>query len=56
MTVYAESPTNFWLKTIELIVFQQITAIAIYLSCFGWDLMHSSKAVYDCQSEQETQS
>ena len=41
MAVYAESPTNFWLKTIELVMFQQVAAMAIYLCCFGWDLIHS---------------
>jgi len=55
MTVYAESPANFWMKTIALIVFQQAATVVIYLSCFGWELIHSSQAVYDCQSEPRNQ-
>lgn len=39
MAIYSQSQSNFWLKTIELITFQQIATIVIYLSCFGWDLV-----------------
>jgi hypothetical protein len=39
MTIYSQSEASFWIKTIELITFQQIATIVIYLSCFGWDLI-----------------
>jgi hypothetical protein len=39
MTVYSQSQANFWIKTIELVAFQQIATVVIYLSCFGWDLI-----------------
>ncbi len=38
MAVYSISSANFGLKTAELIAFQQLGAIIIYLSCFGRDL------------------
>ncbi|WP_416665822.1 hypothetical protein [Egbenema bharatensis] len=39
MSVYSQSEANFWIKTIELVAFQQIATVVIYLSCFGWDLI-----------------
>lgn len=41
MATYSQSETNFLLKTVELVVFQQAATIVIYLSCFGWDLLRS---------------
>lgn len=41
MATYSQSETNFWLKTIELVMFQQVATIVIYLTCFGWDLLRS---------------
>lgn len=43
MAVYSESQANFFLKTIELVAFQQIATIVIFLSCFGWDLFVPDK-------------
>jgi hypothetical protein len=40
MAVYTESQANFWLKTIELVLVQQAAAMAIYLCCLGWDVIH----------------
>ncbi|HEY9640095.1 MAG TPA: hypothetical protein V6C57_06400 [Coleofasciculaceae cyanobacterium] len=40
MAVYAESEANFFLKTIGLVFFQQAATVVLYLSCFGWDLIH----------------
>jgi predicted membrane protein len=39
MAAYAESEANFFLKTIELIFFQQVATVVLYLGCFGWDLL-----------------
>lgn len=41
MATYSQSETNFFLKTIELVMFQQVATIVIYLTCFGWDLLRS---------------
>ncbi len=41
MAVYSESDANFFLKTFEVVVFQQIATVVIYLSCFGSDLWRS---------------
>ncbi|WP_287308868.1 hypothetical protein [Okeania sp. SIO1H2] len=41
MAAYSQSETNFLLKTIELVIFQQAATIVIYLSCFGWDILRS---------------
>ncbi len=41
MVAYSQSETNFWLKTVELVIFQQMATILIYLTCFGWDLLRS---------------
>ena len=41
MVGYSQSETNFWLKTLELIIFQQMATILIYLTCFSWDLLRS---------------
>ncbi|MDY7008290.1 MAG: hypothetical protein SWX82_31280 [Cyanobacteriota bacterium] len=41
MAGYSQSETNFLLKTIELVMFQQVATIVIYLSCFGWDILRS---------------
>ncbi|NES03261.1 MAG: hypothetical protein F6K22_10615 [Okeania sp. SIO2F4] len=41
MVTYSQSDTNFLLKTVELIIFQQMATILIYLTCFGWDLLRS---------------
>lgn len=41
MMVYSQSEMNFWLKTVELVLFQQWATIIIYLSCFGVDLLKS---------------
>ncbi len=41
MVGYSQSETNFWLKTVELIIFQQMAIILIYLTCFSWDLLRS---------------
>ncbi|NES92546.1 MULTISPECIES: hypothetical protein [Okeania] len=41
MAAYSQSETNFLLKTVELVMFQQVATIVIYLSCFGWDILRS---------------
>lgn len=41
MATYSQSETNFLLKTIELVMFQQVATIVIYLTCFGWDILRS---------------
>ncbi|NEQ35152.1 MAG: hypothetical protein F6K40_02030 [Okeania sp. SIO3I5] len=41
MVGYSQSETNFWLKTVELVIFQQMATILIYLTCFSWDLLRS---------------
>lgn len=41
MMVYSQSEMNFWLKTVELVLFQQWATVIIYLSCFGVDLLKS---------------
>ncbi len=41
LVAYAQSDANLWFKTVELVVFQQIVGAAIYLACFGWDLLRS---------------
>lgn len=41
MAVYSESDANFFLKTFEVVVFQQIATVVIYFSCFGSDLLRS---------------
>ncbi|WP_426544042.1 hypothetical protein [Dapis sp. BLCC M126] len=41
MVGYSQSETNFLLKTVELVIFQQMATILIYLTCFGWDLLRS---------------
>ena len=38
MVAYAQSETSFLIKTVELVVFQQFAAMAIYLICFSQDL------------------
>lgn len=41
MVAYAESDANFILKTVELVIFQQIATVFIYFTCFGWDLVRT---------------
>ncbi len=41
MVAYSQSDTNFLLKTVELVMFQQMATILIYFTCFGWDLLRS---------------
>lgn len=41
MVAYSQSETNLLLKTVELVLFQQLATIVIYLTCFGWDLLRS---------------
>ncbi|MGK7920043.1 MAG: hypothetical protein AB4080_08565 [Trichodesmium sp.] len=41
MVGYSQSDTNFWVKTIELLMFQQMATILIYITCFSWDLLRS---------------
>ncbi|OZH55798.1 hypothetical protein AFK68_02250 [Hydrocoleum sp. CS-953] len=41
MVTYSQSETNFWLKTVELVIFQQMATILIYLTCFSWDFLRS---------------
>lgn len=50
MAVYSTSSANFWFKTIEVVLFQQMATVVIFLSCFGWDLLKASNRV-DNQSE-----
>ncbi len=38
MAAYSQVDAGFLSKTVVLITFQQLAAIAIYLLCFGWDL------------------
>ncbi|WP_107667823.1 hypothetical protein [Cyanothece sp. BG0011] len=38
MAAYSHSEVNFFIKTIQLIMFQQFTTIIIYFLCFGEDL------------------
>ncbi|MCG5058341.1 hypothetical protein [Limnoraphis robusta] len=37
MAVYSQSEINFWVKTVELVIFQQCATVMIYLTCFGVD-------------------
>ncbi|MGC9527618.1 MAG: hypothetical protein ACP5D7_18955 [Limnospira sp.] len=39
MAVYSQSEINFFLKTVELVLFQQCAATVLYLTCFGVDLL-----------------
>jgi len=41
MAVYAESEAGFLVKTVGLVLFQQIATVFIYFACFGWDLIRS---------------
>lgn len=50
MAAYSGSSASFWLKTVEVVVFQQMATVVIFLSCFGWDLLKASSRV-DNQSE-----
>ncbi|MGP1386212.1 MAG: hypothetical protein ACTS2F_21815 [Thainema sp.] len=50
MAAYSASSANFWLKTVEVVIFQQMATAVIFLSCFGWDLLKASKQA-DNQSE-----
>ncbi len=50
MAVYSTSSANFWLKTVEVVIFQQVATVVIFLSCFGWDLLKASNQA-DNQSE-----
>jgi hypothetical protein len=45
MAVYSESETAFWLKTLQLICFQQVATIALYLICFAWDWPRSPRSL-----------
>lgn len=38
MAAYSQSEVNFFIKTIELVAFQQMMTVIIYLTCFGQDL------------------
>lgn len=38
MAIYAESDANFWLKTVGVVLVQQLATVVIFMSCFGWDL------------------
>ncbi|EAZ91595.1 hypothetical protein [Crocosphaera chwakensis] len=38
MAVYSQSEVNFFIKTIQLVIFQQSTTVILYLLCFGEDL------------------
>jgi hypothetical protein len=35
-SVFSSLEMNFWLKTLGLLTFQQVGAIIIYLTCFGF--------------------
>jgi hypothetical protein len=35
-SVFSSLEMNFWLKTLGVVTFQQVGAIAIYLCCFGF--------------------
>lgn len=41
MAVYSQSEINFFVKTVELVIFQQCATVVIYLTCFGIDLLKS---------------
>ncbi|EKD11628.1 hypothetical protein SPLC1_S010250 [Arthrospira platensis C1] len=41
MAVYSQSEINFFMKTFELVLFQQLATVVIYLTCFGVDLLKS---------------
>ncbi len=41
IAVYSASDANFVLKTVELIIIQQLGAAFLYLLCFAPDLDHS---------------
>ena len=41
MMTYAHSEVNFVVKTVQLVLFQQFAAMAIYLTCFAPDLLRS---------------
>ena len=38
MAAYSQSEVNFFIKTIQLVLFQQMMTVIIYLTCFGEDL------------------
>ncbi len=38
MAVYSQSEVNFFIKTSQLVVFQQSMTVILYLLCFGQDL------------------
>ncbi|NDJ15768.1 hypothetical protein [Myxacorys almedinensis] len=44
LAAYSSSEANFMLKTIELLVIQQIGAAIIYLACFAPDLLRPSSS------------
>ncbi len=41
MAAYSQSEVNFLLRTIQLVFFQQLMTVIIYLTCFGQDLFSS---------------
>jgi len=41
MVTYSQSETNFLLKTVELVMFQQMATILISFTCFGCDILRS---------------
>lgn len=41
MVNYSQSETNLLVKTVELVIFQQMATILIYLTCFSWDFLRS---------------
>lgn len=43
MAVYSQSEMNVFVRTIELVIFQQCAAAVIYLTCFGADLSKSRR-------------
>jgi uncharacterized membrane protein len=41
MSVYSASEANFLIKTVTVVVLQQVATVVIFLGCFGVDLMRS---------------
>ncbi|MGD1703271.1 hypothetical protein [Dapis sp. BLCC M229] len=41
MVGYSQSESNLLVKTVALVIFQQMATILIYLTCFSWDLLRS---------------
>jgi predicted membrane protein len=45
MAVYSSSSVNFWVKTIEVVLFQQMATVILFLLCFGYDLLNGDKPI-----------